>query len=151
MAGTTLSKSSHKAEEAARVAAAKRQIEDDRNAVKDRVERERVGRDARAAAEAQAERERLAREEKEAAEERARAARREDRATEGGRTTHPAMPPNMTVAATATATVPPQPQEGRDDEFEHEYAPEDEDRDDVDSDEGYWNQHRWGQGNKLGQ
>jgi membrane protein involved in colicin uptake len=147
VAGTTLSKSSHKAEEAARVAAAKRQIEDDRNAVKDRVERERVGRDARAAAEAQAERERVAREAKEAEEERARAARREARGpTEGGRTTHPAMPPNMTVGATATATV--QPQEGRDDEFEHEYP---EDEDDVDSDEGYWNQHRWGQGNKLGQ
>ncbi|CAK9782704.1 hypothetical protein CC85DRAFT_285581 [Cutaneotrichosporon oleaginosum] len=138
VAGTNLSKTSHKAEEAARIAAAKRQIEDDRNAVKDRVERERVARDARAAAAAQAEHERKVQEEAEEAEERARAARHEARGpTSGGRQTHPQTAPNMTVAPTAARDD--------DDEFQPEY-PEDSD---VDEDEGYWNQHRWGQGQKL--
>lgn len=47
MAGTLTSKSSHKAEEARRVALAKLHIEGDRDAVKDRIERERMSRIAR--------------------------------------------------------------------------------------------------------
>ncbi|RSH83311.1 uncharacterized protein EHS24_006987 [Apiotrichum porosum] len=41
---SNISKTAHKAEEAARVAAAKRQIEEDRELVRDRTERERMGR-----------------------------------------------------------------------------------------------------------
>jgi hypothetical protein len=50
-----VSKSAHKAVEAARVAAAKQQIEDDREVVRQRAERERIGREARALAAKQAE------------------------------------------------------------------------------------------------
>ncbi|BEI86521.1 hypothetical protein CcaverHIS002_0608080 [Cutaneotrichosporon cavernicola] len=133
--GSNLSKTSHKAEEAARIAAAKRQIEDDRNVVRERVERERVVRDVRAEAEAKAEHERKVQEEREEAEERAKAARREARGA-GARATHPHTAPNMTFAAA----------HGEDEEFQHEYPSSDGE----DSDEGYWNQRRWGQGNKLG-
>ncbi|GMK57839.1 hypothetical protein CspeluHIS016_0406730 [Cutaneotrichosporon spelunceum] len=131
-AGTNLSKTSHKAEEAARVAAAKLQIEDDRNDVRERVERERIGRDARAAAAANAEVESHILDEQEEAEERARAARREARHTAGGRATHPHTAPNMTVAPTAV--------HGQGDGYHS-----------ADEDEGYWNQRRWGHGSRLGE
>lgn len=53
--GTQTSSVNAKAEEERRVAAAKRQIEADRQLVKDRVERERIAREAREAARARAE------------------------------------------------------------------------------------------------
>jgi len=59
---SNVSKTAHKAEEAARVAAAKRQIEDDREAVRERAERERVAREARAAAQQQQELDKMAKE-----------------------------------------------------------------------------------------
>jgi hypothetical protein len=49
------SKQNYKADEAARVAAAKRQIHEDRELVRDRTERERIGREARVAVELEAE------------------------------------------------------------------------------------------------
>lgn len=173
MAGTNLSKTSHKAEEAARVALAKRQIEEDRALVADRVNRERIGRDARLVAEAQAE---AARRAKEAAEEEEEARKRERREAReragGGRQTkdHPQAAVNMSipagggaaagVGAVAGATsagsmtvddlVNPNRPADEAEEFEHEYA-EDDGEEEVDSDEGYWNQHRWGHGSKLGE
>lgn len=173
MAGSNLSKTSHKAEEAARVAAAKRQIEEDRQLVADRIERERIGRDARAAAEAQAELARKAKEAADEAEESRKRERLEAPCLAPQTRAHPQAAVNMptgrtlggsaAVGATATAvgmSVDPELEDAamegvargpdeEDDEMEA-YAPEPEDSD-VDSDEGYWNQHRWGGGQKLGE
>lgn len=159
MNGTTASATNAKAEEERRVAAAKRQIEADRDAVKQRVERERIAREAREAARQKAEAEPQPEEEPHFRV-RGQGRKLDASAEEDAQSTEAPSGPHQSAGPDDDADMIPSDHEDNDDDREDDGEETDEDerefrRQDAQNRMGMFgmasNAHHWGGGQKLGE